>query len=77
MPYALERGKPPEIDYLNGEVVRRGDVLGVPVPVNRALGAMGAEIAAGRAPLALATLRAVYEETMSALLAPRRAAATR
>jgi 2-dehydropantoate 2-reductase len=37
MLYALERGRPPEIDHLNGEIVRRGDSLGVPVPVNRAL----------------------------------------
>src|SRR5262249_2259400 len=25
MLYALERGRPPEIDYLNGEIVRRGE----------------------------------------------------
>jgi len=33
----LARGRPTEIDSLNGYVVRRGDALGVPVPVNRAL----------------------------------------
>lgn len=37
MLYALERGRPPEIDFLNGEVVRRGAALGVATPVNRAL----------------------------------------
>lgn len=36
----LARGKPTEIDYLNGLVVRRGDALGVPVPANRVLWAM-------------------------------------
>ena len=33
----LARGKRTEIESLNGYVVRRGDVLGVPVPVNRSL----------------------------------------
>ncbi|MFM6986766.1 MAG: ketopantoate reductase family protein [Hydrogenophaga sp.] len=33
----LMRGKPSEIDFLNGFVVRRGDALGVPTPANRVL----------------------------------------
>lgn len=33
----LMRGKPSEIDHLNGHVVRRGDALGVPTPANRVL----------------------------------------
>jgi 2-dehydropantoate 2-reductase len=33
----LNRGRPTEIDALNGYVVRRGAELGVPVPVNHAL----------------------------------------
>lgn len=33
----LMRGKPSEIDHLNGYVVRRGAALGVPTPVNRVL----------------------------------------
>jgi 2-dehydropantoate 2-reductase len=36
----LARGRRSEIDQLNGHVVRRGDALGVPVPVNRALHAL-------------------------------------
>jgi 2-dehydropantoate 2-reductase len=36
----IVRGKPTEIDMLNGEVVRRGEALGVPVPVNRTLHAL-------------------------------------
>jgi 2-dehydropantoate 2-reductase len=36
----LARGKPTEIDYLNGLIVKRGDALGVPVPANRVLWAM-------------------------------------
>ena len=33
----IQRGRPTEIDHLNGYVVRRGDSLGVPVPANRVL----------------------------------------
>jgi 2-dehydropantoate 2-reductase len=33
----LNRGRPTEIDALNGYIARRGEELGVPVPVNRAL----------------------------------------
>jgi 2-dehydropantoate 2-reductase len=36
----LKRGKPTEIDYLNGYVDRRGEVLGIPTPVNRTLWAL-------------------------------------
>ena len=33
----LARGKPTEIDHLNGYVVRSGEALGVPTPANRVL----------------------------------------
>jgi 2-dehydropantoate 2-reductase len=33
----LARGKPTEIEHLNGVVVRKGEALGVPTPVNRVL----------------------------------------
>ncbi|GAB2576868.1 2-dehydropantoate 2-reductase [Ramlibacter solisilvae] len=33
----LARGKPSEIDYLNGHIVRRGELLGVATPANRVL----------------------------------------
>jgi 2-dehydropantoate 2-reductase len=33
----LARGKPTEIDHLNGLVVRKGEALGVPTPANRIL----------------------------------------
>lgn len=36
----LMRGKPSEIEYLNGFVLRRGEALGVPTPVNRVLYAL-------------------------------------
>ncbi|GAB4217876.1 MAG: 2-dehydropantoate 2-reductase [Rhodoferax sp.] len=31
----LRRGRPTEIDHLNGYVVRRGEALGIPTPANR------------------------------------------
>jgi 2-dehydropantoate 2-reductase len=36
----LARGRPTEIDHLNGFIVRRGAELGVPTPVNQALQAL-------------------------------------
>ena len=36
----LARGKPTEIDHLNGTVVRRGAAHGIPTPVNQALVAL-------------------------------------
>ena len=36
----LMRGKPSEIDFLNGYVVRRGESLGIPTPANRVLWAV-------------------------------------
>jgi len=33
----LARGKPSEIDFLNGHVVKRGEALGIPTPANRVL----------------------------------------
>ncbi|MBR0693210.1 ketopantoate reductase family protein [Bradyrhizobium lablabi] len=36
----LMRGKPSEIDFLNGYIVRKGAELGIPTPTNRALQVM-------------------------------------
>jgi 2-dehydropantoate 2-reductase len=36
----LARGKPTEIDHLNGFVLRKGEALGIPTPANRALYAL-------------------------------------
>jgi 2-dehydropantoate 2-reductase len=36
----LARGRPSEIDHLNGYLVRRGDALGIAVPANRVLWAL-------------------------------------
>lgn len=34
---SLQRGRPTEVDYLNGYIVDRGRELGVPTPVNKAI----------------------------------------
>ncbi len=44
---SLERGREPEIDFLNGYVVERGRENGVSTPVNAALTAMVQQIARG------------------------------
>ncbi|MFT3666702.1 ketopantoate reductase family protein [Piscinibacter sp.] len=46
----LARGKPSEIDHLNGFVARRGEALGVATPVNRALHALVKLIESARTP---------------------------
>ncbi len=48
---SLERGRRPEIDFLNGYVVDKGRAKGVPVPVNAALVEMVREIEAGARPI--------------------------
>jgi len=48
---SLERGRRPEIDFMNGYVVDRGREAGVPTPVNAALAAMVREIEAGQRPI--------------------------
>lgn len=45
----LARGKPTEIDFLNGYVVRRGEALGIPTPANRVLWALVKLLEAKRA----------------------------
>jgi 2-dehydropantoate 2-reductase len=44
----LMRGRPSEIDFLNGHVVQRGEALGVPTPANRVLWTL-VKLAQGRA----------------------------
>lgn len=60
MAVAIARGRTPEIDFLNGEIVRRGAALGVATPVNRALVALIHDIVAGKERPGLATLYALY-----------------
>jgi 2-dehydropantoate 2-reductase len=61
MLYAIERGRAPEIDFLNGELCARGRALGVQTPVNQALVDTVQSIVAGRAQPSLENLRAIHE----------------
>ncbi|PKN54112.1 MAG: 2-dehydropantoate 2-reductase [Deltaproteobacteria bacterium HGW-Deltaproteobacteria-14] len=56
---SLERGKPTEIDFLNGYIVAMGARHGVPTPVNAALVRMVKEIEAGTRAIAYANLQEV------------------
>jgi 2-dehydropantoate 2-reductase len=63
---AIERGRAPPIDELNGEVVRLAGTVGVDVPLNRAVVGTVRAIARGERRPALATLRDLYEQTRTA-----------
>ena len=63
---AIERGREPAVDFLNGEVVRAGKALGVPTPVNRRVQEYIHDIARRERRPAVALLRALYDETRSA-----------
>jgi len=60
---ALERGRPPAVDFLNGEVVARAEKHGLPVPINAAARDLVWQIARGQQQPSLSTLRALYERT--------------
>jgi 2-dehydropantoate 2-reductase len=62
---AIERGRTPEIDFLNGEIVRRGAALGVPTPVNARLVRAVMDICEGRERPSLEHLRRVYEDVVA------------
>jgi len=60
---AIERGRPPSVDFLNGEIVSRGDVLGIPAPVNRAIRDEVLTIASGKAKSSFSLLRSFFDRT--------------
>ncbi len=66
---ALERGRVPEIDYLNGEVCRRGEALGIPTPVNDKLVATVKAIHEGREKSSINLLKRAFQDTVGARLA--------
>lgn len=63
---AIERGRQPPIEYLNGEVVERARKHGLPVPVNEGLVKAVEALAQGARP-SLGALRAFYEQTRPTL----------
>lgn len=60
---AIERGRRPAVDYLNGEVVSRADAHGVPVPVNGLLQRTVHRIADGELRPGIELLRRIYDDT--------------
>lgn len=66
---AIERGRDPAVNYLNGEIVERGRKYGVPTPVNAAALDMVWEIASGRRSSGRAALKRVREIADLAALA--------
>ncbi|MDJ0666556.1 MAG: 2-dehydropantoate 2-reductase [Desulfobacterales bacterium] len=53
---SLERGRPTEIDYLNGYICDRAAEHAIPVPVNQAVVTMVKEIEAGKRPMTMANM---------------------
>jgi 2-dehydropantoate 2-reductase len=60
---AIERGRTPAIDYLNGEVVQRGRLHGIDVPVNALVVATVHAIARGERRPSRDLLLEIYERT--------------
>lgn len=60
---AIERGRVPAVDYLNGEVISRGKQHGIATPVNAAAQEMVHQIAEGKRRSSMATIHALYERT--------------
>jgi 2-dehydropantoate 2-reductase len=63
---ALERGRKPAVDFLNGEVVSRAAVHGLRAPVNEAARELVWAISRGERASSRATLRALYTATRGA-----------
>jgi 2-dehydropantoate 2-reductase len=62
---ALERGRTPEIDFLNGEIVRQGKIFGVPTPVNDRLVEAVHQLMDHQAKPSMTFLRKVFEDVRS------------
>jgi 2-dehydropantoate 2-reductase len=62
---ALERGRTPEIDFLNGEISRQGKRLGVPTPVNDRLIAAVHQLMNKQEKPSMKFLHSVFEELRS------------
>lgn len=67
---AFERGDPPAVELLSGEVVWSGSQLGVPTPVSYAMCEQVQALAKGEATPSMALLRAFFERTRTLSLAP-------
>ena len=64
---AIERGREPPVDFLNGEVVTRAEKHGIPVPMNQAISQKIHSIARGELRPGLEQVQALYDETRTVL----------
>ena len=60
---AIERGRTPAVEFLNGEVVDRARLHKIPVAVNERIRDTVWDIANGKSKPGVALLREVYEAT--------------
>jgi 2-dehydropantoate 2-reductase len=67
---AIERGRAPAVDFLNGEVVARGSACGVSTPINAAIRDEVLAIARGARKPSLDLLRNFFDRTRSLLGGP-------
>lgn len=62
---AIERGREPAVEFLNGEISSRGAELSVPTPINSAIKAEVLAVAAGKSRPSHDLLRAFFDKTRS------------
>jgi 2-dehydropantoate 2-reductase len=60
---AIERGRTPSVEFLNGDIVTRGKALDVPTPINAAIRDEILKIAAGKAKSSHELLRSFFDRT--------------
>ncbi|MCK6589099.1 MAG: 2-dehydropantoate 2-reductase [Polyangiaceae bacterium] len=60
---AIERGRPPSVDFLNGEIIEHGAKLGIPTPINAAVRDQVLDIARGKCKSSLDLARALFDRT--------------
>jgi 2-dehydropantoate 2-reductase len=67
---AIERGRPPAVDFLNGEISRRGQMHGIATPINSAIQAEVHALAAQKKTPSIELCRSIYENTRHLVQAP-------
>ncbi len=60
---AIERGRVPAVDFLNGEVVQHGKAHGIPTPVNARIRELVWEVAKGKRHPGLSLLRELHAQS--------------
>ncbi len=63
---AIERGRTPAVDFLNGEIVEHAKAHGIAVPVNRAIRDLVWQISEGKKKPSMDLVRELYDSTASA-----------